>query len=437
MYCRYCGRELEEGNPVCAACGEVTPLEDSGKPAKQKWYRRPWVMVTACAVALGILVGGWYLLNGGWLPRKNTVTYRDSYSVTQEQAAAKGDTVVAVLGDRTLTNGQLQVYYWMQLVDFVDLYGDYLGTYFTLDLSKPLDAQTVDESGITWQQYFLEAALHTWQRYQSLCIAAENAGFPMDEAYGEYLQELRTEILDPDSQAYETYSFQLLRQQMGDSCTVDDYLRYLEDYYYGFQYFESEYSGMRPAKEDVEAYFREHEAEYLEMGIQKNDETVVNIRHLLLSPEAEEDEQGDPVYTDAAWEACRAELEALEQQWLSDGGEEMTLAELTAEHSQDMTSAAYGGLYENVYRGYLGEGLDAFYDWCFSPDRQPGEHTLVRSNYGWHLVYFRSSSLRWYTQSETDLKTQRSNQWLDNLMNRDALEVTYRKIVLGTGDSAA
>ena len=56
-----------------------------------------------------------------WLhPRENNISYKDSYSVSDKKAESKGDVVVATIGDVQLTNRQLQLYYWMQVYEFLD-----------------------------------------------------------------------------------------------------------------------------------------------------------------------------------------------------------------------------------------------------------------------------------------------------------------------------
>ena len=71
----------------------------------------------------------------------------------------RDDTVVATIGEHTLTNNQLQVYYWMEVYSFLDSYGQQLSAY-GLDLAKPLSEQYINKSGDTWEQYFLKKALN-------------------------------------------------------------------------------------------------------------------------------------------------------------------------------------------------------------------------------------------------------------------------------------
>ena len=116
------------------------------------------------------------------------VTCKGSYSVSDEEAIAAGDTVVATIGDHQLTNDKLQVYYWMEGQNFLNNYGAY-AAYFGMDYTKPLDTQ-LEEEGLTWQQYFLDTALNSWQQVQAMSLMAKEAGLPMSEENAAYLEGL-------------------------------------------------------------------------------------------------------------------------------------------------------------------------------------------------------------------------------------------------------
>ncbi len=437
MYCKYCGAQLEENCSICPTCGENTGDFSSTQKASPApaGKRRRWVLlVAACVAALAAAIAVWYAVNGGRLPRKNDVMVKDSYTVSDEKAVAKADVVVATFGDRQLTNGQLQAYYWMQFVDFVNYYADYLGTYIALDITKPLDEQTVDESGTTWQQYLLEGAVQTWHRYQALCMAAKEDGYQLDESYQASLDEERVKLLSPESDAEGAYALEMLRQQMGPGCAVEDYLQFLEDYCYGLQYFADYFDKMQPTDEEVITYFKEHEDEFKEMGVLMDDSVLVDIRHILIAPKGEEDENGNIIYTDSDWEVCRDDAQAVLDQWLAGEKTPESFAALAQEKSEDTTSNSSGGLYENVYDGYFGAGMYELNAWNMDKDRKTGDYGLVRTNYGYHVMFFEGSHLKWKQYALSSLKTELGNQFTKDLMARYPLEVNYRKIALGLAD---
>lgn len=61
---------------------------------------------------------------------ESNVLLKESYSGTDEEAIAAANRVVATIGSEKLTNGQLQIFYWGQVFDFLSensYYLSYLG----------------------------------------------------------------------------------------------------------------------------------------------------------------------------------------------------------------------------------------------------------------------------------------------------------------------
>ena len=75
------------------------------------------------------------------------------------------------MGDATLTNGLLQIFYWRSYYDFLNNYNNYIA-YIGLDTTKPLGEQTCGMSStpMTWEQFFLDNAIQTWAQYQSCLL---------------------------------------------------------------------------------------------------------------------------------------------------------------------------------------------------------------------------------------------------------------------------
>ncbi|MBR5742973.1 MAG: peptidylprolyl isomerase, partial [Clostridia bacterium] len=52
-----------------------------------------------------------------------------------------------------------------------------------------------------------------------------------------------------------------------------------------------------------------------------------------------------------------------------------------------------GGLMEDVIKGQM---VETFNDWIFDPARKVGDVDFVKTEYGWHLVYFSAFSREAY-----------------------------------------
>ena len=71
------------------------------------------------------------------------VEYGKNYTVSDAKLEKQKNVVIAKAGDQTLTNEQLQVYYWLTVRNYIANYSYYLST-VGLDLTKPLNEQIYD-----------------------------------------------------------------------------------------------------------------------------------------------------------------------------------------------------------------------------------------------------------------------------------------------------
>ncbi len=114
--------------------------------------------------------------------------------------------------------------------------------------------------------------------------------------------------------------------------------------------------------------------------------TRVDVRHILIMPEGgtKSDDGKTVVYSDAEWEACRQKAQAVYDMYLNGERTEESFSDLAKEHSED-GNADEGGIYTDVTKDYMVEEFDA---WIFDESRQPGDTGLVKTQYGYHVMYF-------------------------------------------------
>lgn len=358
-------------------------------------------------------------------------TAKGSYTASDEDVIANAETVVATMGDHQLTNNQLQVYYWMEVQSFLSSYGSY-ASYFGLDVSQPLDTQVcgISENGETWQQFFLAGALNTWRNHQALAAEAEKAGYVLEEAVQQELANIPA-TLEQNAVMYGFESVeQLLAYNVGGAATMEDYLHFMNLYYPGTLYFNEQVEAYQPTAEEVEAYFTENEQTYLESGLTREDQ-YVNVRHVLIMPEgADSSNIRTETFDEAAWETSRVKAEELLAGWEAGDKSEDSFAALAKEHSQD-GSAANGGLYTDVAKGQM---VEAFENWCFDETRQTGDYGLVKTEFGYHLMFFVSSRPVWTDYAESDMKNQNASQLLSDILVNYVPEADFEKILLAYVD---
>ena len=187
----------------------------------------------------------------------------------------------------------------------------------------------------------------------------------------------------------------------------------------------------------MEAYYDENAETYAADGVEKDDTKLIDIRHILIQPtadaDAEVDESGNVVWTEENWAAAEAEAEELLAQWKAGEATEESFAELAKEHSVD-GSASNGGLYTGVYPGQM---ITEFNDWCFADGRQVGDTGIVKTSYGYHIMYFSGFGDQdyWYLVAESDYISDRQRTMLEEMVAGQPFRVYYDRAVLTEPDA--
>lgn len=343
---------------------------------------------------------------------------------TQDDAAvlAARDTVVARAGDKELTNAQLQVYYWMEVRNFLNNYGAY-AAYFGLDVQQPLDTQVcpVAENGETWQQYFLNAAVNSWHHYQAMAAEAEEQNIPVSQEFQEIIDSAISDLESTAAANGFDGALAILTQTLGNTVTVADYESFMQIYYGGYSYYHDRMDLIQPTDEELEAYFDAHADSYSESEVTKETRTV-DVRHILITPE------GEGEYTEEAWAAALEQAESILAQWQAEEATEESFAALANEHSTDPGSNTNGGLYTDVTPGQM---VEAFNDWCFDSERQIGDTGIVQTNYGYHIMFYVGDQLVWKGYAKNDMIGEKGTELIDAATARFPLTVDWSAIVLG------
>jgi hypothetical protein len=319
----------------------------------------------------------------------------------------------------------------------VNQYGEWCSM-LGLDVNQSLDTQInpQTENGMTWQQYFLGAALSNWHAYQSLTLESKNSDFQPEEDYLEYLAQLPETLENSAVENGYANSDELVADMAGPGVSVADYLEYITLYNEGYMFFEYAYDQIQPTAEEIGDYFTAHEAEYAEGGVTRDGGKYVDVRHILLQPNDPNmtlGEDGYPVYSEESWDACLTEAEKIYDEWKAGDLSEESFAEFAKQYSSDGSSVD-GGLYTSVTKGQM---VKNFEDWCFDETRQVGDHGLVKTQYGYHIMFFSGSRDIWYGQAEYDYISEKAAELLPAVTAKYPMTVDYSAIVLGHRDLGA
>ena len=178
----------------------------------------------------------------------------------------------------------------------------------------------------------------------------------------------------------------------------------------------------------MEAYYTENESYFTGNGVTK-DGTYVSVRHILVMPEGgTTGEDGTTTYSDEEWAACEKKAQEILDEWLAGDATEDSFAALAEEKSEDPGSSTNGGLYENVAKGQM---VEPFEDWCFDETRAAGDYGLVKTKYGYHVMYFVSSTPIWEAYAKSGWVNEKTNAFIKKLAEDHPMEVDYSAIQLG------
>ncbi len=103
-------------------------------------------------------------------------------STVKSSGLRERSTTAVTIGSHELSNAQLSYFYIDGINTFLRNYGSY-ASMFGLDVTKPLDQQILDEeSGKTWADDFLDAAVENARSVYAMVDAANAEGFTLTDA---------------------------------------------------------------------------------------------------------------------------------------------------------------------------------------------------------------------------------------------------------------
>ncbi len=146
---------------------------------------------------------------------------------------------------------------------------------------------------------------------------------------------------------------------------------------------------------------------------------LATMRHILFNVEeqkddsgnTQKDDKGNAITNDAEQKAAAEKLLA---DWKSGDATEDTFAALVKDNSDDTGSVENGGLYEDFDQNYMVEEIT---DWIWKEDRKAGDCEVVKTTYGYHIVYFvkYGETKKWESDVTNELKNKDYEAYKDEL----------------------
>ena len=346
-----------------------------------------------------------------------------SYTVAADELTDEVlDRVVAECGDMTLTNRDLPIYYWQQYISFANTYGMYLS--YIMDTTLPLDQQMYDEEN-TWQQMFLDAGMSMFQYHAAAAQEAEKAGYQLSAESEQTLAELKDSL----QSAAESYGFEsadaYLQNSFGPSVTVEVYQEFLRRALLGTEYLNSLVDAQEPTDAEISQYYDDNAETYAENRVEKIDKPMVNVRHILIEPEAAE----DGTISDEAWAAAEQTANDILDQWLAGDATEESFARHGACSTPPTPAATPMAASMRMFIPAM--MVTEFNDWCFAEDRNVADYGIVKTAYGYHIMFFvgAGDEIYWFQTAKED--------YLSDLAVKIQDEITAKYTFVSYVDQAA
>ncbi len=162
----------------------------------------------------------------------------------------------------------------------------------------------------------------------------------------------------------------------------------------------------------------------MENVMKRDNQYPVNVRQILFmvtdgaDSDATETETG---HTDA--EAKKLAEDALAK-WKKGKATDASFAALATKLTEDTGSAENGGLYENVTKD--SNYVEPFLNWCFADGRKKGDTGIIKTDYGYHVMYLSSKSKdpAWKNTVRDALASAKFDKYIESTIKSDETKVS-------------
>ena len=144
------------------------------------------------------------------------------------------------------------------------------------------------------------------------------------------------------------------------------------------------------------------------------------VRHILVAPESDSNSSSSTSekteYTDEQWAAAKKKADSILAKFNKTDKSEYEFAKLAEQYSTDSASTSsgsndsFGGLYESVT---LGQMVPDFEKWSIDDSRKYGDTGIVKSDYGYHIMFFINDCPEYQSKIIAQIKSDRLSNMID------------------------
>lgn len=150
------------------------------------------------------------------------------------------------------------------------------------------------------------------------------------------------------------------------------------------------------------------------------DDETYTVRHILVAPESGSNSSSSTSekteYTDEQWAAAKKKADSILAKFNKTDKSEYEFAKLAEQYSTDSASTSsgsndsFGGLYESVT---LGQMVPDFEKWSIDDSRKYGDTGIVKSDYGYHIMFFINDCPEYQSKIIAQIKSDRLSNMID------------------------
>ena len=148
----------------------------------------------------------------------------------------------------------------------------------------------------------------------------------------------------------------------------------------------------------------------------------VDVRHILIKVEAPE---GEDTPTQKEWDAALSEAEDVVKQFNATDKTEDSFKGFVEKYSDDTGSVPDGGLIDDIKPG--DSLVPSFLNWSVDNSRKAGDVAIVRSSYGYHIMYFvgQTDNVVWQNTVKTTLASDSATTKSEQLEEAYTISVNW------------
>ncbi|MDE5995520.1 MAG: peptidyl-prolyl cis-trans isomerase, partial [Eubacterium sp.] len=157
-------------------------------------------------------------------------------------------------------------------------------------------------------------------------------------------------------------------------------------------------------------------------NMQPNQTELYSVRHILISPNDDPKTASDA--TDAEWSAALLKAEQIYDEYMKSDKTETDFAKLAEKYSIDTVSISAGnaGFYGGeIKETKLGKMVPEFEKWATDKSRKYGDVEIVKSEFGYHIMYFIYDGPTYVFNLMDEVFKQKGNELIESIKYKERL----------------